>query len=99
MNWRSCREGATEMILTDTSANVPPKLFVAHGSDVGRWGMASAQWAAAYLAVSGLVLLVTGHQTLAALHVTLVLLLVWAGTSKLALAGFVWTFAPLVIVI
>jgi membrane-associated phospholipid phosphatase len=87
------------MISTDTTANVTPKLFAAHGSGVGRLGRASAGWAGGYLAVSAAVLLVTGHQALAALHVVLLCLLVWSGTSKLTLAGVVWTFAPLVIVI
>src|SRR4051812_9575177 len=99
MKRRSSREEATGMISTDTPANVTPGLRAAH-----RWlgrkpGRATALWAASYLTVSGLVLVVTGHAWMALVHAVLLVMLGWAAASTSKAAQRVFDLAPPLIVI
>jgi membrane-associated phospholipid phosphatase len=87
------------MISTDTPANVTSTLRTAHRRDGRRPGRATAAWAASYLAVSGIVLLVTGHQAVAALHAALLALLATAAVARGPLAQRVLDLAPPLIII
>jgi membrane-associated phospholipid phosphatase len=87
------------MISTDTPANVTPGLWPAHGRFGRKPGRATALWAASYLAVSGMVLLITGHGWIALLHVGLLSLIGWAAASRGKFAQRVFDLAPPLIVI
>ena len=87
------------MISTDTPANVTPGLWAAHRRRGRKPGRATALWAASYLALSGLVLVVTGHAWTALVHAALLALLGWAATSRRNVAQRAFDLAPPLIVI
>jgi membrane-associated phospholipid phosphatase len=87
------------MISTDTPANVTPDLWTAHRRWGKKPGRATALWASAYLILSGLVLVVTGHVATALVHAVLLAVIAWAGTAKSRNAQRVFDLLPPVIVI
>jgi hypothetical protein len=87
------------MISTDTPANVTPRAWAAHRRLGRRRGIATACWAAAYLVVSGLVLLVTGHAWIALLHAALLTMIGWAATSRSGVSQRVLDLAPPLVII